>query len=264
MNPSIPKTMKASVIDQFGGPEVLHVATIPVPEPGDAEVLIRVHTAGIGAWDPWLREGGSGVEGFPQVLGTDGAGTVEACGSNVRRFKVGDRVCGFSYDSPKGGFYAEYAAVSEDNVASIPGNISMEEAGVLPASGITALQGLDVLKVRRDCALMILGASGGVGHVALQLAKRIGARLLAIASGDDGVDLVRKLGADQAVNGRNPNVVGSGKGIRPERFGRRVGLLLSRCPEGRTETSEENRTHRVSERGGPGARGYGRSGGQRL
>jgi NADPH:quinone reductase-like Zn-dependent oxidoreductase len=216
MSPSIPKTMKASVIDKFGDPDVLHVASIPVPELAEHEVLIRVHTAGIGVWDPWLREGGMATDRFPLVLGSDGAGTVTACGAKVRRFKVGDRVYGYTFDNPKGGFYAEYAAVSEDNAAAIPSNISLEEAGGMPASGVTALLGLDMLKIKRKTALMIAGASGGVGHVALQLAKQMGARLLAIASHEDGVKLVRHLGAHHAVNGKNPNVAGAVKVFAPE------------------------------------------------
>ncbi|MEW5900062.1 MAG: NADP-dependent oxidoreductase [Acidobacteriota bacterium] len=216
MSPSIPKTMKAAVIDRFGGPAVLHVASIPVPELDVSDVLIRVQTAGVGVWDPWLREGGSSVGRFPLVLGTDGAGTVAACGSKVRRFKVGDRVYGFAFDNPRGGFYAEYAAVSEDEVAAIPANVRTDEAGALAASGLTALLGLEKLKARRDWALMILGASGGVGHVALQLAKRMGARLLAVASHGDGVDLAWRLGADRAVNGRRANVLEAVKSFAPD------------------------------------------------
>jgi NADPH:quinone reductase-like Zn-dependent oxidoreductase len=216
MSPSIPKTMKAAVIDEFGGPQVLHLATIPVPELGEREVLVRVQTAGIGAWDPWLREGGSSVGRFPLVLGSDGAGTVAACGSRVSRFKVGDRIYGYAFDNPKGGFYAEYAAISEDKAAAIPANVSTEEAGALTASGLTALAGLEKLKLGKDCSLAILGASGGVGHVALQLAKRMGARLLAVASRTDGVDLARRLGADQAVDGRTANVVGAVKDFAPD------------------------------------------------
>ena len=77
----LPKTMKAAVIDKFGGPQVLHVASIPVPEPDENEILLRVHAAGIGSWDPWLREGGASAGRFPLVLGSDGAGTVAARGS---------------------------------------------------------------------------------------------------------------------------------------------------------------------------------------
>lgn len=216
MNPPIPRVMKAVVIDKFGGPQVLHVASIPVPELDKDEVLIRVRLAGIGVWDPWLREGGSSAGRFPLVLGTEGAGIVAASGSKARRFKVGERVYAYAFDNPKGGFYAEYAAVSEDDAAAIPANLSMEEAGALPASGITALQGLERLSVERDGALMILGASGGVGHVALQLAKRMGARTLAVASRRDGVELVRRLGADQAINGHDATILGAVKDFAPD------------------------------------------------
>jgi NADPH2:quinone reductase len=215
MSPSIPKTMKAAVIDKFGGPEVLHLASIPVPGLADHEVLVRVQTAGIGVWDPWLRGGGSSLRRFPMVLGSDGAGTVAACGSKVRRLKTGERVYGYGYENPKGGFYAEYAVVPEENMGAIPAGVSVDEAGALAVSAITALAGLDKLKVAKDCALMIVGASGGVGHVALQLGKRMGARVLAVASGKDGVDLVRRLGADGAVDGLHDDIVEAAKAFAP-------------------------------------------------
>ncbi len=209
MSPSIPKTMKAAVIDHFGGPEVLHVASIPVPEPGENEVLVRVSRAGVGVWDPWLREGGASSRSFPLVLGSDGAGTVVAIGPNVRRFKVGDLVYGYGYDNPKGGFYAEYSAVYEENAAMIPQKVKPDEAGALAVSGITALLGLERLRLGKGKRLMIVGASGGVGHVALQLAKLMGASVLALASGKDGVDLVKRLGADHSVNGHDADIVGA-------------------------------------------------------
>ncbi len=215
MSPSIPKTMKAAVIDKFGGPDVFRVASVPVPELAEREILIRIDTAGIGAWDPWLRKGGMGGDRFPLVLGSDGSGTVVACGSKVRRFKAGDRVYAYTFENPKGGFYAQYAAVPEDAAAPVPANISLEEAGGLPAVGVTALAGVEALKIKDDWAIMILGASGGVGHVTLQLAKRQGARLLAVASGKDGVDLVKKLGADQAVNGRTADLVKAAQDFAP-------------------------------------------------
>lgn len=207
MNPSIPKNMKAAVIDRFGGPEVLHVATISVPELSEHEILIRVNMAGVGVWDPWMREGGASSRSFPLVLGSDGAGIVTAVGPNVDRFKIGDNVYGYGYDNPKGGFYAEYAAVSENNVALIPANVKSTEAGALSVSGITALRGLEELGLDRGQSIMIAGASGGVGHVALQLAKLKMARVLAVASGKDGVDLVRHLGADRSVDGHDANIV---------------------------------------------------------
>jgi NADPH:quinone reductase-like Zn-dependent oxidoreductase len=208
--------MKAVVIDRFGGPEVLHLASAPVPELADNEILVRVHLADVAVWDPWMREGGAEAGRFPLVLGTDGAGTVEARGSKARRFKIGDRVYAYTFDNPKGGFYAEYAAVPEDDAAAVPANISTEEAGALPASGVTALVGLEKLRLKSGGSLLILGASGGVGHIALQLAKRMGLRTLAVASRRDGVELGRRLGADMAVNGHGGSVLKAVKDFAPE------------------------------------------------
>lgn len=218
MSPAIPKTMKAAVIDRFGGPDVLRVARILVPEPGPGEILIRVHTAGIGSWDPWVREGGMGGGRFPLVLGSDGSGTVAAVGPGLRRFKTGDRVYGYTFENSKGGFYAEYAAAPEEAVARIPRGLSMEEAGALAACGLTALAGLDALKIKKGWTIMVLGASGCVGHIALQLTKRRGARVLAVASGKDGVDLARRLGADGAVNGKTADVVRAAREFAPGGF----------------------------------------------
>jgi NADPH2:quinone reductase len=216
MSQDVPKTMKAAVIDKFGGPEVLRVATIPVPDVDSNEILIRVDTAGVGEWDPWLREGGMGGAGFPMVLGSDGAGTVVAAGSRVKRFKVGDRAYGYVYGDSKGGFYAEYTALPDESAGVTPPRVKPDEAGALAVSAITGLIGLEKLKLKKGQSLMIIGASGGVGHVALQLAKRIGARTLAIASGPDGVDLVRRLGADASTDGRKGNVLAAVKDFAPE------------------------------------------------
>ncbi|HEY2898993.1 MAG TPA: NADP-dependent oxidoreductase [Polyangia bacterium] len=194
--------MKAAAIDHFGGPEVIHTESLPVPKPAAHEVLIRLDTAGIGVWDPSVRQGefAEGKPHFPQIIGNDGAGEVIAVGASVTRHRVGDRVYGYSM---KGGFYAEYVAMNEDNVAPIPAGLKPEEAGAFGAVGITALRGLDdELHLRSGEKLMIVGASGGIGHVAVQLAKRMGAKVLAVASGSDGVELVRRLGADVAVDGR--------------------------------------------------------------
>jgi NADPH:quinone reductase-like Zn-dependent oxidoreductase len=232
MNPAIPDTMKAAAIDRFGGPEVIHTRSLPVPKPGTYEVLIQLDTAGIGVWDPFAREGEIPMGGrhFPRVIGNDGAGTVVAVGDRVTRFRVGERVYGYSMD---GGFYAEYVAVNEENVAPIPPGLDPEEAGALGADGVTALRGLDdELQLRAGQKVMIFGASGGIGHIAVQLAKRIGARVLAVASGADGVDLVLRLGADAAIDGHREDaaeaalafapggldaalVLTSGKGLQP-------------------------------------------------
>jgi NADPH:quinone reductase-like Zn-dependent oxidoreductase len=134
----------------------------------------------------------------------------------VHRFKIGDRIYGYGYDNPKGGFYAEYAAVSENNVALIPANVKSLEAGALAVSGITALRGLEELRLDSGQTIMIVGASGGVGHVALQLAKLMMARVLAVASGTDGVDLVQRLGADRSVDGHDTNIVDAVLDFAPE------------------------------------------------
>lgn len=206
------KTMRAVALDRFGGPETLQVQTVPVPEIAPDEILIHVEAAGVGAWDPFEREGGfvqvlGRAPKFPYVLGTDGAGTVAAVGGQVKEFKEGDRVYALELGNPKGGFYAEYAAVKAENAALIPGGLTMEQAAVLPTDGVTALTGLDVLDLRPDESVMIFGASGGIGHLAVQLAKRMGARVFAVASGEDGVEFVKQLGADAVVDGRSENVL---------------------------------------------------------
>jgi NADPH2:quinone reductase len=218
MGLSIPKMMKAEVIERFGPPEdVMHTAAVPVPEVGDDEVLIDVRSAGVGAWDPALSKGHFGAEaGLPRVLGSDGSGTIVAKGSKVTRFELGDRVYGFGFMNPKGGFYAEYAVLPEDEVSKVPEGLSLDQAGVLAVDGLTALAGLDRLNLERGDTVIIFGASGGIGHLALSLAKRLGARVLAIASGPDGVELARRLGADEAIEGRIPDLVEKVRAFAPK------------------------------------------------
>jgi NADPH2:quinone reductase len=206
MDVSIPEKMSAAVIDRFGGPEVLHLDAVPVPVPKRNEVLIRVEAAGIGVWDPAVRSGDLQMKEpeFPEVIGNDGAGKVVAVGESVTRFRQGDRVYAFSM---AGGFYAEFVAVKEDNVAPMPRGMDPLEAGALGADGITALRGLeDTLRLRPRETVAIFGASGGVGHLAVQLAKCKHARVIAVASGPDGVDLCRRLGADLTIDGRSDDV----------------------------------------------------------
>lgn len=216
------QTMRAAALDKFGGPEALRINNLPIPEIDADEVLIRVEAAGVGAWDPYEREGGFveivGIEPkFPYVLGTDGAGTIEAVGEDVKRFKEGDRVYAAALANPKGGFYAQYAAVKAGNVSLIPGRLTMEQAAVLPSDALTALTGLEkVLGLKAGESLMIFGASGGIGHLAVQLAKRLGASVFAIASGDDGVEFVKKLGADVVVDGRGDDVLNAAKDFAPK------------------------------------------------
>jgi NADPH2:quinone reductase len=216
------KTMRAAAIDRFGGVETLKMQTLPLPQVGPDEILIRVKSAGVGAWDPWEREGEFAKmfetePRFPYVLGSEGAGTVAAVGERVRDFKEGDRVYAVRpFEKHKDGFYAEYAAVNAQDAARIPDKLTTEQAGAALADAVTGLRGLDdVLGVKRGESVMIFGASGGIGHMAVQLAKRIGARVFAVASGDDGVALAKRLGADVVVNGRKEDVAAAARKFAP-------------------------------------------------
>lgn len=217
---STPQTMRAVATDRFGGPEVLEVKSLPVPTPGPRDVLIRIAFAGVAEWDLYEREGGfagmlGGEPTFPHVLGSEGAGVVEDVGTEVERFSPGDRV--YAMKLPRGGFYAEYTAVPEDAVAFVPGTLPMEQAAGLGWIGVTALRGLeDVLHVKPGESVLVLGANGGVGHAAVQLARLMGARVLAVASGPDGVELARRLGADAVVDGREGDVVAAVREFAPD------------------------------------------------
>lgn len=222
MPQTIPTTMRAAAIDRFGGIDEIKMQTLPVPQVGEDEVLLRVESIGVGVWDPVEREGIFadlfGIEPtFPYVLGFEGAGTVVTVGDRVSRFKEGDRVYAGSYLNPKGGFYAQYVVVKADNVSPIPDALTVEQAGVMPVDALTALQGLDdTLGLKSGESVMIFGAGGGLGHLAVQLAKRMGARVFAVASGDDGVEYVKRLGADATVNGRTEDIAAAGRAFAPD------------------------------------------------
>ena len=194
--------MRAIVQDAYGHADVLRLARIPRPGAADNEVLVRVHAAGLdrGVWHvmtglPYLGRLAFGVRKPKEpVLGFDVAGTVVAVGSAVTRFSAGDEVFGFG----KGAF-AEYAVVREDKLARKPVNLSFEQAAVVPVSAVTALQGLDAGRVEQGQKVLIIGASGGVGSYAVQLAKAFGAQVTGVCS-TAKLDLVRSLGADHVID----------------------------------------------------------------
>jgi NADPH:quinone reductase-like Zn-dependent oxidoreductase len=208
-------SMQAAAIDSFGGPITPH--TLPMPNAGPGEILIHVEAAGVGVWDPFEREGGfakmMGLQPhFPYVLGSEGAGTVEDVGQQVHKFRKGDRVYAMALANPKGGFYAEYAAVGEQYASPIPDHLTMEQAGVMPVDAITALRGLDdAIRLQPGESILIFGASGGIGHMAVQLAKRMGAKVFAVASGSDGVALAERVGADAAVDGHKDDILAAAR-----------------------------------------------------
>jgi NADPH:quinone reductase len=219
-HPSVPAEMKAAVIDKFGPTSVLKLRRVPVPRPGPSDVLIAVHAAGVGIWDAKIRDG-SWAEGdvhFPLILGTDGAGVVVELGERVRRFHVGDRVWAYSFDRPKGGFYAEYAAVNVDCVGLLPSRLTMPQGGAGAVTGLTALQGIDEqLELGPGETVLIFGASGAVGTLAVQFAARYSrARVIAIASGRSAKALLEKLGAEAVLDARRRGALDRIKEAAPD------------------------------------------------
>jgi NADPH:quinone reductase len=233
---TIPATMKTAAIDRFGPPEVLTLHELPVPKPGPHEVLIAVQAAGVGIWDARIRDGAwaTGRERFPLVLGADGAGVIAARGARVRRFQVDDRVWAYEYSNPKGGFYAEYVAVNAEHVATVPRGLDLLEAGAVPVSGLTALHGIDDhLAVAEGETVLIFGASGTLGTLAVQFAKRRRARVIGTASGADATALVRDLGADGVFDPQSDDAVEQLREVAPEGLDAALALaggpVLERC-----------------------------------
>ena len=215
----IPATMRAVAIDAYGGPERLVVHDLRVPAVEPHEVLIRVDTAGVGIWDAKARRGewAGGHERFPIVLGADGSGTIAALGDGVRGLRLGDAVYGYAFGDDKGGFYAEYVALSAEHVAPMPASLDFREAGGIAVTALTALAGIDdALSVREGETILIHGATGGVGTMAVQLAKRRGARVLATASGGEGRELLRSLGVDEAIDTYHDDVLAIARRLVPE------------------------------------------------
>ena len=218
MRQSIPSTMRAAAIDKFGPPEVLKIHSIPVPKVGPKEVLIAVHATGVGIWDADFRKGTYkvGRTKFPLVLGMDGAGIVAKVGKSVRRFRPGDEVWAYEFGGKKGGFYAEYAAVKADNVGHAPKDLSLFDAGVAAVTAMTALQGIDdTLKVGKKDTVLVFGATGAVGTMAVQFAKRKGARVVATASSAEGERALRALGVEHTFDPRADDAVSQLKSIAP-------------------------------------------------
>jgi NADPH:quinone reductase-like Zn-dependent oxidoreductase len=195
--------MKAVAIDRFGPPSVLTLHELPVPEPGPNEVLIALSASGVGVWDADIRKSWwpEGKPKFPLVLGTDGAGVIAKCGVRVRDFREGDRVWAYEFINPKGGFYAEFVAVNSKHVGLVPKRLDLLQAGAMTVTGLTALQGIDVhLRAKATDTVLVFGASGAVGSLAVQFAKRHGARVIGTGRGKEAVEFVRKLGVDKVID----------------------------------------------------------------
>jgi len=193
--------MKAVVIHEYGGPEVLKYEDVQRPEPKENQILVRVIAAGVNPVDGLIRSGMFAKHekaSFPMILGADIAGVVEKTGSKVTNFKAGDSV--FAYASLKsGGGYAEYALTTEREAAPKPKVLTYVEAAAVPVVALTAWQALiDIAKLSAGQTVLIHGGSGGVGTFAIQIAKARGARVIATAS-TANQDLLMQLGADVAI-----------------------------------------------------------------
>jgi len=222
--------MRAVVMRARGGPDVLEVADLPVPEPGPKEVRVRLKAAALNHLDVWVRKGVASPKlPLPHVLGADGSGVVDAVGPGVEGFAPGDEVvinpglsCGRCERCLAGednlcpryqilgehrhGTYAEYVVLPEANLAPKPKNLSFEEAAAIPLTFLTAWQMVvDKLGVRPGDDVLVMAAGSGVSVAAIQIAKLFGARVIATAGSEDKLRRAKALGADETVNYTHPD-----------------------------------------------------------
>lgn len=196
--------MKAAQINEYGDPSVVQINEIDQPTLGEGQVLVKVVAASLNPFDTKLREGvmKAGIPlQFPATLGGDIAGIVTEASEGVKMFIVGDKVYGqANVVAGNSGAFAEFAATSSDQIAKIPKNIDFQQAAALPLVGVSAWQALTQhIKLQTGQKLFIHGGSGGIGSIALQIAKSIGAYVAVTATGDDMM-LVTQLGVDQMID----------------------------------------------------------------
>jgi NADPH:quinone reductase-like Zn-dependent oxidoreductase len=192
--------MKAVRMHTIGGPEALEIDEIPMPQPRDDEVVVKVHAASVNPIDWKMRSGKTGLsqEQLPMVLGRDVSGTVEICGTRAHTLKKGDPI--YAMLGRDRGGYAEYALVKAVEGAAKPASLDHVHAAAVPLAALTAWQGLfDHGGLKAGQRVLIHGGAGGVGHFAIQFAKAKGAFVATTVSAPD-IDFVRKIGADQAVD----------------------------------------------------------------
>lgn len=193
-------TMRAVRITKYGGPEVLRLDEIPIPTPKEGEVLVRVHSAGVNPVDTYIRDGARNVsQALPFVAGGDAAGVVEAVGAGVDEFKIGDRV--YVVAVHQTGTYAEYVAAPVRHVAHLSDRLSYAQGASIGIPYYTAWKSLyTVARTRPGELVLIHGASGAVGIAAVQIALANGQRVFGTAGTEKGLELVKKLGAEQVFN----------------------------------------------------------------
>ncbi|MFJ8545310.1 NADP-dependent oxidoreductase [Streptomyces sp. NPDC093586] len=245
--------MRAIAQDGFGGPEVLKVVEVERPEPGPAEVLVRVHAAGVNPTDSWHRSSG-GLAGAVVRLGWDVSGVVEAVGPGVTTVAPGDEVFGLPRHPLPAGTYADYVTSPARHLVRKPAGLTHVQAAALPLAGLTAWQALvDVADVRPGQRVLIHAAAGGVGHLAVQIAKARGAHVTGTARTAKH-DFLRGLGADELVDYTEADfetavdpvdvvvdTIGGDYGPRSLRALRRGGTLVSLASPAEAHLAEEAR-----------------------
>jgi NADPH2:quinone reductase len=198
--------MKAISHSEYGGPQVLQFVTVPTPTVLPRDLLVRVKACAVNPVDAKRRRAGSAPLAFPKILGFDGAGIVEQVGSATTLFHVGDEVY-FAGDATRQGCYAEFVAIDERIVGPKPKTLSFAEAAAIPLTGLTAWEAffeqmrLEPKPTANPGTLLIFGGAGGVGSIAIQIAKRVaGLRVVATASRPASVEYCRRMGADKIVD----------------------------------------------------------------
>lgn len=194
--------MKAALINRYGPPSVFEMTDVPQPKPKKNQVLVRVHASSVNPVDWKMRSGSiSFLSGgkFPKIPGADFAGTIIACGRDVSAFKTGDEVFGFNSAIWEAGAYAEYVCCDISNIALMPANLDFLSAACIPLAASTAFQALyQQGKMKPGKDVLIAGATGGVGHFAVQIAKAAGCRVTGVCHSSNQ-DLAMKLGCDRVL-----------------------------------------------------------------
>ncbi len=210
--------MKAAYINEIGGPEKIIYGELPELKSGEKQYLIRVTAVDINPVDLYIRSGAVRTRmSFPYILGRDLAGKIVSRGRGANKFDVGERVwcIGQGWDGRQGTF-AEFAVVDEGWLNRIPDNVSDEDIAAISLVGITAHVGLMKAKLKAGETLFVNGGTGGVGSSVVQMAKILGARVIATAGSEEKVARARELGADLAINYRTQNVVEAVKKFAPD------------------------------------------------
>jgi NADPH2:quinone reductase len=219
--------MKAIQIEKVGGPEVLRVVNLPIPQPKPTEALVKISASGVNFIDTYHREGRYKVP-LPFVLGQEGAGVVTQVGSEVKSIKPGDHVAWTSIP----GSYAEYVAVPAERLVPVPNGVSDQQAAAAMLQGMTAhYLSHDTYPLKRGETVLIHAAAGGVGQLLTQMTRNIGARVIGTVSTEEKAKLARETGAEEVIlysqvdfetetkhltNGKGVHVVYDGMGKRME------------------------------------------------